>query len=440
MTDRSRPVPQARLARLAVFGQMAGGIAAGVLGEGARRLARGERPQMADLLLTPANAMRVTDQLSRLRGAAMKLGQMLSLDAGDVLPAELTAILARLRDAAHIMPPAQLNRVLVAGWGPDWRRRFTRFDATPVAAASIGQVHRAVLPSGRVLAVKVQYPGVAASIDADIDNVATLLRLSGLLPPGIDIAPLLAEAKRQLHEEADYAREADQMRRFGALVAGDARFVVPEPCDDLLRPGILPMDFIEGDPIDTLAQAPQATRDAVMGALFDLVLHEVFVWGEMQTDPNFANFRWQPASGRLVLLDFGAARAVPPETAAAYRALLRAGLAADEGALRDALQQVGFTSPALVARHGATLDALAGIVLRHVSASRATGMFAFADRSFVADLRARAAPLIADRASWHIPPVETLFVQRKISGTAMLCVRMGARLPLQDMAQRHAGA
>ena len=108
MSDpRYRKVPSARLSRLASFGQLAGGIAGGVLAEGARKLASGERPRLSDLLLTPANAVRVTEQLSRLRGAAMKLGQMISMDAGDVLPAELTAILARLRDAAHAARPAQ---------------------------------------------------------------------------------------------------------------------------------------------------------------------------------------------------------------------------------------------------------------------------------------------------------------------------------------------
>jgi hypothetical protein len=127
-------------------------------------LAQGERPTMSDLLLTPANAVRVTEQLSRLRGAAMKLGQMISLDAGDMLPAELTQILARLRDAAHIMPPTQLEKVLATSWGPGWRRRFRRFDARPVAAAaSIGQVHRAELPDGRVLAIKVNIPALPAA-------------------------------------------------------------------------------------------------------------------------------------------------------------------------------------------------------------------------------------------------------------------------------------
>ena len=118
VTERYRKVPEARLSRLAALGQMAGGVAAGALGEGMRQLARGERPRMTDLLLTPGNARRVTDQLSRMRGAAMKLGQMISLDAGDVLPAELTAILARLREQAHVMPPRQLDQVLARGVGP----------------------------------------------------------------------------------------------------------------------------------------------------------------------------------------------------------------------------------------------------------------------------------------------------------------------------------
>lgn len=431
MSDsRYRKVPSARLSRLASFGQLAGGIAGGMIAEGARRLASGERPRMADLLLTPGNAMRVTEQLSRLRGAAMKLGQMISLDAGDVLPAELTAIMARLRDAAHFMPPGQLNQVLSAEWGRDWRRRFTRFEGTPVAAASIGQVHRATLPDGRLLAIKVQYPGVAASIDADVDNVATLLKMSGLLPAALDIAPLLAEAKRQLREEADYLREAAQMRRYRELLAGDPAFVMPDPVDELSGERVLAMDYIPGSPIETLQQAPRDVRDRAMEALLGLTLRELFVFGHMQTDPNFANFRWQSESGRIVLLDFGAARAVPPATAEAYRALMRAGLAEDRDALKAALVSVGFVTPGLIERHGRSLDDMIEVLLRHLGKP---GLFDFADRSFVERVRSHAEIIAADRAAWHIPPADTLFVQRKISGTAMLAVRMQARLPLREM-------
>jgi predicted unusual protein kinase regulating ubiquinone biosynthesis (AarF/ABC1/UbiB family) len=428
--SRIRKVPSSRLSRLASFGQLAGGIAGGIVVEGARRLASGDRPRLSELLLTPANAVRVAEQLSRLRGAAMKLGQMISLDAGDVLPAELTAIMARLRDTAHVMPPAQLNQVLVAEWGLDWRRNLAGFDATPIAAASIGQVHRAILHDGRKLAIKVQYPGIAASIDADVDNVATLLGMSGLLPARLDIAPLLAEAKRQLHEEADYQREAAQMQRYGDLLAGDPAFVMPQPVEALSGDRILAMDFIPGSPIEALEQATPETRDAAMQALFGLVLRELFEFGHMQTDPNFANFRWQADTGRIVLLDFGAARPVPPATVDAYRALMHAGLSEDREALRTALVTIGFVTPRIMSRHGRAIDDMIEVLLRHLGKP---GLFDFADRSFVEQIRHHAETIAADRDAWHIPPAHTLFVQRKISGIAMLAVRMKARLPLRDM-------
>lgn len=438
MSDqRYRKVPSARLSRLASFGQLAGGIAGGVLAEGARKLASGERPRLSDLLLTPANATRVTEQLSKLRGAAMKLGQMISMDAGDVLPPELTDILARLRDAAHYMPPAQLNKVLIAEWGGDWRRRFKHFEARPIAAASIGQVHRATLPDGTLLAIKVQYPGVAESIDADVDNVASLLRISNLLPSTLDIAPLLTEAKRQLHEEADYVREAEQMLRYRQLLSGEDAFLIPAPYPELSGKRILAMDFVPGQSIETLQSESQEVRDRTMGALLDLVLRELFEFGFMQTDPNFANYRWQPESGRIVLLDFGAARAVPEKTVASYRRLMLAGLAQDHDALRDALIEIGFVSPVTLQRHRPALDGMIDILMAHLGRP---GLFDFADRSFVDRVRAHAETIIADKAAWHVPPADTLFVQRKVSGTALLAIRMQARLPLLEMVAAKVGA
>ena len=429
MKDRHRPVPQSRLGRLAAFGQLAGGIATGALSEGLSRLAQGERPHLRDLLLTPSNARRVTDQLSRLRGAAMKLGQMLSLDPGDVLPPELTAILGQLRDSAHFMPPSQLQQVLTSAWGPDWRRHFSRFDMTPIAAASIGQVHKAVLVSGREVAVKVQYPGVAASIDADIDNVATLLKISGLLPSGLDIRAHLAEAKRQLHEEADYLREAEQMRQYRERLLDDPRFIVPQPVDELLHPTILPMDFIKGSAIETMKTAPPATRNEAMSAIVELALRELFEFGLMQTDPNFANFRWQPETGRLVLLDFGATRVVSAHSAADYRRLMRAGLGNSTSAVAEALLAMDYLSPLQMQRHGSELKMMIRRVLDHVHADPG-GMVNFFDRGPLAEVRDRAAPIIADRLGWSLPSPDKMFIQRKISGTALMCMNMGVTLPL----------
>ncbi|WP_288459050.1 AarF/ABC1/UbiB kinase family protein [uncultured Sphingomonas sp.] len=434
---RHRAVPSGRLARLGGFGRLAGGVAGGMLAEGARRLAAGERPSMGDLLLTPANATRVADRLSHLRGAAMKLGQMISMDAGDMLPPELSTILARLRNQAYRMPPAQLDRVLRQEWGADWRRRFRHFEASPIAAASIGQVHRATLPDGRVLAIKVQYPGVADSIDADVDNVATLLRVSGVLPPSIDLTPLLAEAKTQLRDEADYVREGAQLRAYRERLAGDPRYVVPALVEELTTARVLAMTFVEGRAVETLADAPQDTRDAVMTALVTLVLRELFEFGVMQTDPNFANYRWQPETGALVLLDFGAVRDVPADTAAAYRRLIEAGLARDTDRIRDVAVETGFVGAAAAGAHRAALDRIIAAI--DVALNR-PGPFDFGDRAFVPVVREEAKAMIADRATWHVPHVETLFVQRKVSGTALLAARLKARVEVRGLAAAAIGA
>jgi predicted unusual protein kinase regulating ubiquinone biosynthesis (AarF/ABC1/UbiB family) len=434
--DRSkeRSVPSGRLARLGVFGRMAGGVAGNVMAEGARRLASGEVPKMGDLLLTPANAMRVADQLSHLRGAAMKLGQMISMDAGDMLPPELATIMGRLRDNAHHMPPQQLDTVLAKEWGKDWRRRFAHFQAHPIAAASIGQVHRARLPGGRELAIKVQYPGVKDSIDSDVDNVATLLRVSGVLPKTLDIAPLLAEAKRQLHEEADYLREGEMLARFGDLLRDEPQFLVPALHPDLTTPHVLAMDYVAGVPIESLETAPQALRDRVMANLIDLVLREMLDWGLMQTDPNFGNYRWQPDTERMILLDFGAARVVPDETANGYRTLLQAGLAGDRDAVREAAVAAGFLGPAAVTAHRDLVDRMIDVVIGELGK---TGPFDFGDRAFVGVLRDQGIDMARDRSTWHVPPVDTLFVQRKISGTALLAARLKARVDVRSLAETY---
>jgi predicted unusual protein kinase regulating ubiquinone biosynthesis (AarF/ABC1/UbiB family) len=438
MSDKrnGRAVPSGRMARLGAFGRLGAGVMGGALAEGARRLADGKRPRLDEMLLTPGNMTRVADQLAHLRGAAMKLGQMVSMDAGDVLPPELSAILARLRDQAYHMPPAQLDRVLAAEWGANWRRRFAHFEAAPIAAASIGQVHRATLPDGRQLAIKVQYPGVADSIGADVDNVATLLRLSRLLPPELDLSALLAEAKQQLSEEADYCREAEQMRRYAALIGADERYVIPEPIAEFTTARVLAMRFLPGRPIDALVDQPAEVRDAAMTRLVRLVLLELFRFGIMQTDPNFANYRWQPDHGRLVVLDFGATRDVPPATADGYRALIAAGLAGDRDGLIDRAVATGFLGADLHAAHRPALQRMVDTVL---AAFDRPGPFDFGDRTFVPVVRAEAGPLLADKGRWHLPPIDTLFVQRKVSGTALLCARLKARVDIRALLREVAG-
>ena len=429
---RSRQVPRGRLARFGQFGRLAGSVTGSILINGARRLAAGERPHLRDLVLTPANFGRLADRLSHLRGAAMKLGQMISMDAGDLLPAGLSQILERLRDNAHHMPHAQLQQVLAREWGTDWRTRFAQFETRPIAAASIGQVHRAVTSDGRELAIKVQYPGVRESIDADVDNVATLLRMSGVLPKGFDITALLAEAKSQLAKEADYEREGQQMALFGRLLADTPQVIVPALDSELTTSRVLAMTFLESQPIETLETAPQAARDLAMQTLLQLVLRELFEFGVMQTDPNFANYRIQRNTNRLVLLDFGAARSVSTDTALGYRRLLSAGLAGDRRAVLEAAVDTGFLGPTAVARHSPRIEQMIDVILGELNRP---GLFDFGDRRFIAALRDQSVEIIADRGAWHLPPADLLFAQRKISGMALLAARLKARVDVKMLAQ-----
>lgn len=431
MTDHPdlpmRPVPSGRFARARHMGGLATGLAGGVALSGAQALLGGRRPRLSELVLTPGNITLLADRLSEMRGAAMKLGQLLSMEAGDFLSPELEAILSRLRAQAHVMPPAQLKQVLQDSYGADFRRLFRSFNTRPLAAASIGQVHRALAPDGRALAVKLQYPGVRAAIDSDLDNAAALIRWSGLLPRELNLGPLMDEARRQLHEEADYAREGAALARFGALLAGDARFVVPDFDPERSCATALAMRFEPAQPIETLADAAPAVRDGAVRALIELCLHELFTFRLMQTDPNFANYRWRPATGQIVLLDFGATRAISEDMSQGYRALLRAGMADDRDGVLTELERLGFIKPGLAPHHRAAILEIAEMGF---AVLRGPGVFDFRGNDLADRLRARGLAIGGERELWHVPPPETLFLQRKIGGLYLLATRLGARIDL----------
>ena len=427
-------VPTGRVARMLRMGGIASGIAGGVAAGGLKALAQGKRPDLASLLMTPANGLRVTEGLSHLRGAALKLGQMLSMDSGAVLPEQLTAILARMRDDAQPMPPKQLQAVLNAEWGAGWYGRFQRFDVRPFAAASIGQVHRAVLPGGRMLAIKVQYPGVRDSIDSDVDNMASLMRLPGLLPRGMDLAPLMAEAKRQLHGEADYLAEAQHLARFRALLEGSPDFILPELEPDLCTAQVLAMSYVESAPLESLTTAPQSTRDRVAFALIDLVLRELFEFGVMQTDPNLANYRYHLKTGRIVLLDFGAVQPIAPDLTADFRRLLGVALDGDPGAIREAMLQIGYFAPDTAPHHQDLIQSLFDMSMAPL---RQETPFDFGQSDLLERLRDRGLALGTERDLAHVPPAATLFLHRKIAGTYLMAAKLGARVALRPMVERY---
>ena len=416
------------------MGGVVAAIAGGVVAGGLRQLASGQRPDLPNLLLTPSNALRLTSGLSHLRGAALKLGQMLSMDTGLVLSPQISQIFASLRDDAKPMPPKQLQTVLNAQWGPGWLKQFRRFDVRPFAAASIGQVHRAQTLDGQDLAIKVQYPGVRDSIDSDVDNIATLMRLPGLVPSGMDLQPLLAEAKRQLHAEADYQAEANHLAQFGSLLAGSDMFLVPDLHPALCTSQVLAMRYVESAPLDSLTHAPQALRDKVAAALIDLVLREIFVFGAMQTDPNWANYRYCPPSGRIVLLDFGAVQTIAPSLAADFRALAQVALDGEPKATRDAMLRIGYFGPTTAPHHQTLIQSMFDLAMGPL---RQATPFDFGQSDLLEHLRDMGLAIGSERDLAHVPPAATLFLHRKIGGMYLMAAKLRARVALRPMVETY---
>ncbi|UWQ99475.1 AarF/ABC1/UbiB kinase family protein [Rhodobacteraceae bacterium S2214] len=428
--SRATAVPASRLSRLTRLGSMTAGVVGNMAIGGAASLGRGQRPSMRDLLLTPRNVGRVADELAKMRGAAMKIGQLVSMDTGDVLPPELSQIMARLRDDAHIMPPAQLKKVLNAQWPDGWLRSFAKFDVRPIAAASIGQVHRATLKDGRDLAIKVQYPGVAQSIDSDVANVGALIRMSGLLPKGFTLAPYIDEARKQLHEETDYTREGAQMMRFRGLLKDDGTFAVPDLQDDWSTPQILAMTYMDGAAIEDLADAPQTVRDQVATDLIGLTLRELFAFGLMQTDPNFANYRYDQTSGQIVLLDFGATRVIGAEIADLYRQLIIAGIARDAAEIRRVALDIGFIDGTTRPEHNDRILAMIDLVFAELASKL---VIDFADTTLSRKMQAEGMKLAEDGFVPPPLPIDVLFLQRKFAGMFLLAARLKAVVDVRSL-------
>lgn len=357
---RSTRVPSSRLGRLLHYGGLGAGLAWGSASEYMRRATSGSQAprSTSPAFLSPGNVDRLVDKLSMMRGAALKLGQFLSIQDNHVLPPQVEEVLLRVQDTAHYMPAWQLERVMREDLGEDWRTQFSSFDERPLAAASIGQVHTAVLadpfPSqphlaGQRVAVKVQFPGVSESIASDLGNIKWLLVASALLPKGLFLENSVRVLQQELQEECDYTREADMGRRFRAhvraMAPSDERaltFEVPEVVDALSTRRVLTTEFMRGRPLTQIMSQDQTTRDAIAYAIMELSLRELFDWHLMQTDPNWTNFLYHEGRRAIQLIDFGATRAYTPEFIAMWLGLLRAAVSGDRSLCERWSVDIGY--------------------------------------------------------------------------------------------------
>ena len=435
-SPRGKAVPSSRLSRLWHLGMATGSLAAGLGTKGLMEISRRQPSQRGPIELAPAQMRRFTERLAQMRGAVMKMGQLMSMDGSDLLSPEIAEILGTLRHDAEPMPLGQLAATLKNAYGKGWESRFAQMQLQPIAAASIGQVHRVKTADGRELALKIQFPGVRRSIDSDIRNLRFLLTTFPLLPRDLDIAPMLEEARLMLHRETDYAAEADAMRRYADRVGTHEHLRVPRPHEDLTTPEILAMDFLPGESVERVMQqgAERQHRDLIAQLLVELSFRELFEFGLVQTDPNFANYLYDRPTRRLSLLDFGAAQSVEARWVECYRQLARAARADDRAGIREGCEALGY-----IDAHTPREDANEMIDLLRLSGEpvRQSGAYDFGQSDLFERVYYRGRELFMDNRFRRTPVPGTLFLHRKFMGTFMLCRKLRASVDIHGMLEPH---
>lgn len=427
---RESKVPASRLGRLWNYGELAAGMFAGAVGEGLSRAVGGGGE--GSMMLSPGNMERLVAKLSRMRGAALKLGQVMSFQDTKMLPPQIHEVLQRVQDRADYMPSWQRDRVLVNNLGTEWRDLFENFEEKPIAAASIGQVHRATLRSNGVeVAVKIQFPGVADSINSDLDNLGVLLVATRLLPKGLYLNKTIDNARTELAWECDYEREAECGQRYRELLSDDPDvFLVPKVYPEACGKQVLTMEYMEGTGVTRVKSFTQEQRDWIGTQILRLCLREITEFKFMQTDPNWTNFLYNSETNKLELLDFGASREYPDKFIRLYVHLLEAASRSDRAAVKSLSEELGYLtgheSKAMLDAHTDSVLTLAEPFL-----GSAPEVYDFSDQTITERVRAYIPIMIRERLS--PPPEETYSLHRKLSGAFLLCSKLGSRVRCREL-------
>ncbi|XP_059055187.1 atypical kinase COQ8B, mitochondrial isoform X2 [Achroia grisella] len=431
--SKARVVPSSRIGRMISFGSLAAGLGVGTVAQYARNTFQsvtGRVEDSANAFLSPANAERIVDTLCKVRGAALKLGQLLSIQDDTMMSPELQRIFERVRQSADFMPSWQVEKVMASQLGSDWRSKVMHFEDKPFAAASIGQVHLAVLHNGQEVAIKVQYPGVAMGINSDIDNLVGVMKVWNIFPKGMFIDNIVEVAKKELAWEVDYIREAECTRKFKRLLAPYPEYFVPDVIDNLCAAEVITTELIDGMPLDKLFDAPMETRVDISSKIMKLCLREMFVLRCMQTDPNWANFFYNTNSKQVILLDFGATREYSKEFMDQYIEIIKAASDGDRDAIlrksREMKFLTGYESKIMEETHIDTV-----MIMGEVFTSEGTGEFDFGTQRTTRRIQALVPTILTHRLC--PPPEEIYSLHRKLSGVFLLCSKMKVKLNCRDM-------
>uniref|UniRef100_T1PGY0 ABC1 family n=1 Tax=Musca domestica TaxID=7370 RepID=T1PGY0_MUSDO len=429
--SKQRKVPSSRIGRMASFGGLFAGLGIGTINELTKgALGLGGSTNVKDALLSPANADRIVDTLCKVRGAALKIGQILSIQDSKVVSPQLAKAFERVRQSADYMPDWQVERVMNTELGPQWRDLFKSFEDKPFAAASIGQVHRGVLQNGMQVAVKIQYPGVAKSIESDIDNLVGMLKVWDVFPKGFFIDNLVKVAKRELNWEVDYTREADYTEKFKEMIAPYGEYYAPLVIRDITTSSVLTTELVPGVPLDKCFEMSYDHRRHIGESVLKLCLRELFEFQCMQTDPNWSNFLYDAPSRRLMLIDFGSTRFYQKEFIKKYRSIIMCAVNNDRQGVLEISREMGFlTSYETKLMEEAHVDAV--MILGEMF--RCEGEFDFGKQNTTERLANLVPTMVAHRLC--PPPEEIYSIHRKLSGIFLLCSRLNIRLecrPLYD--------
>ncbi len=426
-------IPQRGVARTAHLARLPLGVAGrATVGFGKRLSGRSAEDVQAEL------AQRTAEQLfavlGQLKGGAMKFGQALSVFEA-ALPEDTAApyrtALTKLQEGAPPMAPAVMHRVLDEQFGTSWRSRFRSFDDQTAAAASIGQVHRAVWADGREVAVKIQYPGAGPALMADFNQLSRFAKLFGMISPGLDVKPLLAELKARVSEELDYSLEADAQRRFAEAYHGDPDIVVPNVVAG--APKVLVSEWLDGTPLSKIiAAGTQEQRDRAGLLLAILHFSAPQRCQLLHADPHPGNFRLLE-DGRLGVLDFGAVARLPNGTPEPLGRITRLVLSGEVDAVIDAMHKEKFI------RRGVEIDAARVMdYLRPILEPLAQPQFSFS-REWMREQAVRIGDPRNEAARvgrmLNLPP-EYLLLHRVTLGSIGVLCQLAATAPYRQIAEK----
>lgn len=433
---RSSRVPSSPVGRFLHYGGLAASLSFGAATEMVRRASGQNDHQDNSLLLTEANLNRLVSKLSKMRGAALKMGQFMSIQDTHVLPEDLERVFQRVQHAAHYMPNSQLEKVMIDNLGESWESHFSSFSRIPSHAASIGQVHIGILcakssPTGKEeeVAVKVQFPNIERSISSDLGYLKLLLSASMLLPKGLFLDSTIKVFKEELADECDYEREAAYINKYRGLFPEqlDSRFRVPWVWEGSTR-HVLVMERMKGVSIggDVVKSLTQEERNELSSRVLELCLRELFQFRMMQTDPNWSNFLWNKDTRQIELVDFGATREYSSEFTDNWLRLLKAAISGDRDECIDASLKlkyfIGGENEEMINAHILSMQLL-GTPFRAstpqpFSFSRGSGWTKITE-----GIRAQVPIMLNNRLT--PPPRQTYSLNRKLSGAFLLAARLG---------------